>query len=492
MHQQLNDTSYVWKSLLSEFIGTFVLVLIVCLAVGLNTSIYPQSANDSLAGALAYGLTFMTLIYIMGSYSGAHLNPAISFGFAVSGRMHWGLLLGYWIAQFLGAIAAAGLVAYFLSGVPQANNLFGASTGYLTQNNQAAAFLLEMFLTFILVLVVLFVTRNPFLSLIGGLAIGLVLTFEYLAAAPLTGASMNPARSLGPAIFTSGQWGSYWIYIVGPLTGALIAALVFKLFTVEWGGTVKKDSCGKVITDSCGNPIKEYKRKVLDKCGKPVKDECGQVKMESYAYHEPKLSHHQETLPMAVGKWMTERGLNPQYLAREFKVAVKQGKDGSSDLSTSIDPHSVVATRDTISGVAATLAGAAGGAVGGALSETENEFSAYSQNNVSSDNGRTYQTPSDNGRTYQTPSDNGRTYQTPSDNGRPYQTSLINARNQQNNSNRESPVSNVINSTLSGASGSFDRLSNVGGQNYRGSSGASPLPQIPTYSNLMNQNPYLI
>lgn len=320
-----NSTDYIWKSLLAEFLGTFVLVLVICLAVSLTPSAlgFPKTSGESLAGALTYGLAFMALIYALGSYSGAHLNPAISFGFAVAGRMNWLLMLGYWVAQILGAIAAAGLAMYFVSGVPEANSSLGASIGYLTSANGGAAFLLEAFMTFILVLVVLFVTRNPFMSLMGGLAIGLVLTFEYLAAAPLTGASMNPARSLGPAIF-SNQWSSYWIYLLGPLVGALLAALVYKLFATDWSCSDKKGSCGTALTNECGQKIKECKRPVLDKCGNPVKDCDGKVQMETYEYVSPKLTHHQENMAMAMGHWMTAQGLSPNYLEREFKVALQK------------------------------------------------------------------------------------------------------------------------------------------------------------------------
>jgi aquaporin Z len=320
----LNTTDYIWKALLSEFLGTFILVLIITLALSLNPANYPQTANDSLAGALAYGLSFMSLIYAFGTFSGGHFNPAISFGFAVSGRMNWLLMLGYWLAQVLGAIAAAGLTMYFVSGVPGTNGLYGASTGYLTLNNQGAAFLLEAFLTFILVLIMLLVTRNPFLALIGGVAIGLVLTFEFLAAGPLTGASTNPARSLGPAIFAPGQWGTYWIYVFGPLLGALVAGLVYKLFANDWSCCVKKDDCGKVLKDECGNPLKECKRPVLDKCGKPIKDCHGKVQTETYSYREPKLTHHQENIVTSIGHNLSAQGLSPQYLEREFKVAAQK------------------------------------------------------------------------------------------------------------------------------------------------------------------------
>src|SRR4030042_3109293 len=102
-------SDYLWKSLLSEFIGTFTLVFIGASAVALTVA----QGGSILNSAFAFGLALMTIIYVWGSYSGAHVNPAVSFGFAVAGQMNWGLMLGYWIAQLLGGIAAAALVAYF-------------------------------------------------------------------------------------------------------------------------------------------------------------------------------------------------------------------------------------------------------------------------------------------------------------------------------------------------------------------------------------------
>lgn len=237
---------YLWKALLAEFVGTFTLVFIGASAVALTIA----QGGSLLTSAFAFGLALMTIIYVWGSYSGAHVNPAVSFGFAVAGQMNWGLMLGYWVAQLLGGIAAAALVAYFFGTATGA----GASIGSLTNTDAWKAILMEAFLTFFLVLAYLFIYRNPMLALISGIAIGLVLTFCFLAGGALTGASTNPARSLGPAIF-SNNMGTYWIYIVGPLLGALVAALVYKLFTVDFSCCDKVDECGNKILDECGRPI---------------------------------------------------------------------------------------------------------------------------------------------------------------------------------------------------------------------------------------------
>jgi MIP family channel proteins len=308
-------SDYLWKALLTEFLGTFTLVFVGAGAVALTA----QQGGSLVGSAFAFGLALMAIIYAWGNYSGAHVNPAVSFGFAVAGRMNWGLMLGYWIAQLLGGILAAALIAYFFgteSGV-------GASVGSLTNTDAWKAILLEAILTFFLVITVLLVTRNPMLAVASGLAIGLVLTFDMFIGFPLTGASMNPARSLGPAIF-SNNIGTYWIYVVGPLLGALVAALVYKLFTMDFSCCDKRDDCGKLVKDQCGRVLKECKRPVVDNCGKPVKDCNGVVQMETFTKHERLMTHHQETPLLAIGEWMSGHGLDPRFLQQEIGHAIEK------------------------------------------------------------------------------------------------------------------------------------------------------------------------
>lgn len=307
-------SDYLWKSLLTEFLGTFTLVFVGAGAVALTA----QQGGSLVGSAFAFGLALMAIMYTWGTYSGAHVNPAVSFGFALSGRMNWGLMIGYWIAQLLGGIAAGALIAYFFGTASGA----GASIGSLTNTNAWQAVLLEAFLTFFLVLTVLFVTRNPTLAVASGLAIGLVLTFDMLMGAPLTGASMNPARSLGPAIF-SNNMGTYWIYVVGPLLGALVAALFYRLYTADWGCCVKRDECGNVVTDDCGRAILECRRPVLDSCGKPVVD-CDGKKYETYEKHDTKINHHQQTYPSQIGSILAEHGYDPNYVHQEITRAVEK------------------------------------------------------------------------------------------------------------------------------------------------------------------------
>lgn len=348
-------SDYLWKSLLTEFIGTFTLVFIGAGAVALTA----EQGGSLVGSALAFGLVLMTIMYTWGTFSGAHVNPAVSFGFALTGRMNWGLMIGYWIAQLLGGIAAGALIAYFFGTASGA----GASIGSLTNTDGWRAVLLEAILTFFLVMTVLLVTRNPMLAIASGLAIGLVLTFDMLVGFPLTGASMNPARSLGPAIF-SNNMGTYWIYVVGPLLGALVAALFYKLLVTNWSCCKKVDECGNLVKDACGNPILECKRPVVDNCGAPVVD-CDGPKYETYTMVEPKLGHHQETPLSTAGGLMGAYGFDPQYIKQEISHVVNT--QGAVPKST-VD--NVLKSAMTPGTTASTMAGTAAGTVAGTVAGT--------------------------------------------------------------------------------------------------------------------------
>lgn len=215
----------VWKALLAEFFGTFILVFVGAGAVALSA----QQGGSLIGSAFAFGLALLVLVYALSSWTAGHFNPAVSFGAAVAGKMSWVTMLGYWIAQVLGGILAAALILWFYGSATGV----GASVGSLTQTTPWKALLFEALLTFFLVFAVLTVTNNPALALVSGLVIGTILAADMFAGFPLTGASMNPARSIGPALF-SNNIGSLWIYIIGPLLGALVAALLFRLMNANW------------------------------------------------------------------------------------------------------------------------------------------------------------------------------------------------------------------------------------------------------------------
>lgn len=205
------------KALIAEFIGTAALVFVGAGAGAL--------AVGGLVGvALAHGLILATLVYVFGAISGAHVNPAVTFGVALSGNMKWKEAIWYWIVQLIGgAVAAAGL--YFIFG--GASNGLGATLP-ADGVGPIQAVVVEAILTFLLVNAVLQTAVKKNGTPFAGLAIGFTLAVAILMGGPLTGASLNPARTFGPALFT-GNLGTFWIYVLGPGLGAGLAAWVYRL-----------------------------------------------------------------------------------------------------------------------------------------------------------------------------------------------------------------------------------------------------------------------
>jgi aquaporin Z len=306
---------YTWKALLAEFIGTFAFVFILASAITVA-----ESGTEVLTGTVlaALGGTFalLAMFYLFQWFSGAHFNPVTSIAMWVAGRMNFLLMIGYVIVQLLGAIAAAALVSYIFGGLSAENGI-----GSLTNSNAWMAVLVEAFLTFFFVLVVLFVTSNPILAAISGVAIGVAYGAMMLAGYSLTGASLNPARSLGTGIF-SNNLGSYWIYVLGPLIGAIVAGLVYRLFMSDFSCCVLKDDCGKPVLDSCGNPIKVCKRPCINECGQIVKDECGKIQYEEYHKREPNINHMQQTPLGIFNETLSKYGFSPiHYMMKAEKMA---------------------------------------------------------------------------------------------------------------------------------------------------------------------------
>jgi aquaporin Z len=216
----------------AELIGTFVLVLGGC-----GTAVFAGGSVGFLGVAFAFGLTVVAMAYGIGHISGAHLNPAVSVGVFCAGRMNGKDLAVYVIAQIIGGILAAALLAFIVHqygstpGTFAANgygNALTAGAGYLPVS-ACGAFVIELVLTFIFLLVILGVTdpRSP--KGFAGLAIGLTLTLIHLISIPLTNTSVNPARSIGPAIFSENALvlPQLWLFIVAPVAGAVLAAVVY-------------------------------------------------------------------------------------------------------------------------------------------------------------------------------------------------------------------------------------------------------------------------
>jgi len=225
-----------YKVFVAEFIGTFALVF-----VGSAAGIYGQSVG-LLGIALAHGLTLAAFIYVYGDISGTHINPAVTLGLALNGTVKWIEALVYWVAQFAGAVVAAFLLHTFVVVLSPDAFAGAATTGLLTDVTKYPVYYalgLEALLAFFLVNSVLHTTADGKVVPFAGLAIGLTYTIAILAGGPLTGASLNPARSFGPAVFTSVLDASkpdiqnpmlYLIYFVGPFAGSIIAVLVYKFF----------------------------------------------------------------------------------------------------------------------------------------------------------------------------------------------------------------------------------------------------------------------
>ena len=224
------------RKLFAETIGTMVLVFfgvgVATLSFGFKLAGASPSAGI-VATALAFGLVMMIMAYAIGSISGAHINPAVTMGFLVSGRMSAVDALGYWVAQVIGGIVGAWLLYLIFIGIADysvATTGLGTD-GYGAQSmvhlGAGGAFLAETILTFTFVLVVLTVTTKAAATSVSGLAIGFALATVHLIGIPLTGTSVNPARSIGPALFAGGPaMDQLWLFIVAPLLGGALAALV--------------------------------------------------------------------------------------------------------------------------------------------------------------------------------------------------------------------------------------------------------------------------
>jgi len=203
------------KKLLAEYLGTFCLVFAGCGAIVIDHA--SGGAIGHAGVALTFGLVILAMIYTFGDVSGAHFNSAVTIGFAVAGRLPWREVLPYIGAQVLGALGASGVLRVLF---PADVTSLGAT---LPAGSDAQSFVLEMILTAILMLVILSVsTGAKEKGVTAGIAIGAVIGLEAMFAGPICGASMNPARSLGPAL-VSGHLGHLWIYLVAPVAGALLA-----------------------------------------------------------------------------------------------------------------------------------------------------------------------------------------------------------------------------------------------------------------------------
>ena len=222
------------KKGIAEFIGTFTLVLFGCgAAVIAGPGIAGATTVGVLGIAFAFGLAIVAMAYGIGPVSGCHVNPAVSLGACIAGRLPVGDLVTYVIAQCLGAIAGAAVLWLIMSGKATGwNGGLGANgwgPGYLGEYNLLSAAVFEVVATFLFLVTILGVTQKGAPSQLAGLAIGLTLAVIHIVGINVTGVSVNPARSLGPALLVGGdRLGQLWLFIVAPLVGATVAGILFR------------------------------------------------------------------------------------------------------------------------------------------------------------------------------------------------------------------------------------------------------------------------
>ena len=219
------------KRYIAELLGTMVLVLFGCGSAAVAGPIL-----GNLGIAMAFGLSIVAMAYVIGDISGCHINPAVSIGMWIDGRMEAKDLIMYIVFQCIGAIIGIAILAAIIN---SSAYLGGYATTGLGQNgfgtasavglNVVGAIIVEIILTFVFVFTVLGVTKKAESATIGGIVIGLTLAFVHIMGIPLTGTSVNPARSLAPALFIGGQaLQQVWVFILAPIVGAVIAGLLYK------------------------------------------------------------------------------------------------------------------------------------------------------------------------------------------------------------------------------------------------------------------------
>lgn len=238
-----------FKKYLAEAIGTMFLVLLAC-----GSAVLAGPKIGAYGIGVCFGLVLICLCYCIGNVSGCHVNPAVSFGMWVSGRMSLGEMIGYWISQFIGAVIGAGFLYWFVNMAPE------FTFGGITENNgvvnnlatnvlqpgatSGMALLAECLLTFFFVFIILGATDEKHgFGKFAGLAIGIALGLVNIVGIPVDNCSVNPARSFGPAIWDLGAMKDFWIMVVGPLVGALVASVAWKAVAAHLAKQKLTDEC---------------------------------------------------------------------------------------------------------------------------------------------------------------------------------------------------------------------------------------------------------
>ena len=224
------------KRYVAELIGTMVLVLFGC-----GSAAIAGSVLGTLGIALAFGLSIVAMAYVIGDISGCHINPAVSIGMWIDGRLEAKDLILYIVFQCIGAIIGIALLVAIINSAPSLGGYVATGLGQNGFGSASSvgldvigAIIVEIILTFVFVFTVLGVTKKAENAAVAGIVIGLTLTFVHIMGIPLTGTSVNPARSLAPALFLGGQaLEQVWVFILAPIVGAVLAGLLYKGLTSE-------------------------------------------------------------------------------------------------------------------------------------------------------------------------------------------------------------------------------------------------------------------
>ena len=224
------------KRYVSELIGTMVLVLFGC-----GSAAIAGQMLGTVGIALAFGLSIVAMAYVIGDISGCHINPAVSIGMWIDGRLETKDLLAYIVFQCIGAVIGIALLAVIINSAPSLGGYMATGLGQNGFGSASSvglgavgAIVVEIILTFVFVFTVLGVTKKAENAAVAGIVIGLTLAFVHIMGIPLTGTSANPARSLAPALFLGGQaLQQVWVFILAPVVGAVIAGLLYKGLTSE-------------------------------------------------------------------------------------------------------------------------------------------------------------------------------------------------------------------------------------------------------------------
>ncbi|MEK8128984.1 MIP family channel protein [Paenibacillus filicis] len=221
-----------FKKYVAEFIGTFVLVLFGC-----GSAATAGGELGYLGIAMAFGLSIVALAYAIGPISGCHVNPAVSLAMLVSRKLSAKDFVGYVVAQVAGAVAGSALLYAIIDSTGKAVTSLGQNgfgEGYGIGITALMAFVAEIVLTFVFVYAILGVTSESSNGRVAGLVIGLTLAFVHILGIGLTGTSVNPARSFGPAILLGGEaWSELWVFVTAPFLGALLAVAAYRLLNVR-------------------------------------------------------------------------------------------------------------------------------------------------------------------------------------------------------------------------------------------------------------------